>query len=202
MGLLKNIAKSVLPDEVGDLVDSIDDSIGKVKDAVEGVSKEWEMIRNEDGTFQLDFKAIYPDEIEEVTETGTWYTDKNKFYEFHTESNKTDTYTFEVLNKDEVKFVMIDSEINFDKPNYTFIDKRKASSKKNVKDGSSFENAIKAKSVPEEYTYIRNNCEDCELIGQSLVFQNKKPFDKIDMKNKEGKEVSYYFDISSFYGKY
>ncbi len=40
MGLLKNIAKSVLPDEVGDLVDSIDDSIGKVKDAVEGVSKE------------------------------------------------------------------------------------------------------------------------------------------------------------------
>lgn len=40
MGLLKNIAKSVLPDEVGDLVDSIDESIGKVKDAVEGASKE------------------------------------------------------------------------------------------------------------------------------------------------------------------
>lgn len=40
MGLLKNIAKSVLPDEVGDFVDSIDESIGKVKDAVEGASKE------------------------------------------------------------------------------------------------------------------------------------------------------------------
>lgn len=123
---------------------------GSEKDQqVEGFSKEWEMTRNQDGTFVLDFKAISQDEVVESIETGTWYTDKNKFYEFHTESNKTDSYTFEVLNKDEVKFVMIDSEVNFDKPNYTFIDKRKAASKATVKDGSSFENAIKVKSVPE-----------------------------------------------------
>ena len=176
---------------------------GSEKDQqIEGVSKEWEMTRNQDGTYVLDFKATYPDEVEEITETGTWYTEKNKFYEYHKNSNKTDTYTFEVLNKDEVKFVMIDSEIKFDEPNYTFIDKRKASSNETVKDGSSFESAIKVNSVPEEYAYIRGHCEDCELLGQSLIFENNKPFDKIDVKNKEGKEVSYYFNISSFFGKY
>ena len=61
---------------------------------------------------------------------------------------------------------------------------------------------LKVNSVPEEYTYVRGHCDDCEVLGQSLMFENNKPFDKIDVKNKEGKEVSYYFDISSFFGKY
>lgn len=176
---------------------------GSEKDQqIEGVSKEWEMLRKEDGTFVLDFKAITPNETEEFTEKGTWWIEQNKFFEYHTDSNKTDTYKFEVLNKNEIKFEMLNTDVDFENPNYTFIDTRKTLTKKKVKDGSSIENAIKVKSVSGEYAYVRKNCEGCELLGQALLFKNKKPYDKINVRTKAGKELSYYFDISSFYGKF
>ena len=176
---------------------------GSEKDQqIEGVSKEWEMTRKEDGTFVLDFKAISQDEVEEFTEEGTWWTDKNNFYEYHENSDKTDSYTFEVLNDNEIKFEMTSSEVDFNEPNYTFVDKRKTPNTEIAKDGSSIKDAIKVKSVTEEYAYVRNNCDDCTLLGQALLFENGKPYDRINVKNKEGKEISYYFDISSFFGKF
>ena len=176
---------------------------GSEKDQqIEGVSKEWEMTRKKDGTFVLDFKAISQDEVEEFTEEGTWWTDKNNFYEYHENSDKTDSYTFEVLNDNEIKFEMTSSEVDFNEPNYTFVDKRKTPNTEIAKDGSSIKDAIKVKSVTEEYAYVRNNCDDCKLLGQALLFENGKPYDRINVKNKEGKEISYYFDISSFFGKF
>ena len=176
---------------------------GSEKDQqIKGLSKEWEMLRKEDGTFVLDFKAIAPEETQEFTEKGTWWIEQDKFFEYHTESDKTDTYKFEVLNKNEIKFEMLNTDIHFENPNYTFIDKRKVLTNKKVKDGSSIANAIKVKSVPDEYAYVRKNCEGCLLIGQALLFENKKPYDRINVKTKDGKEKSYYFDISSFYGKF
>ena len=172
---------------------------------IEGMRKEWEMTRNDDGTFVLDFKAITAENTEEITEEGTWWTEQNKFYEYHEVTDKTDTYNFEILNKDEIKFDMLSSGVDFNKPDYTFIDKRKkvsTKSKKGEKDGLSIKNAIKVKSVSEEYKIVSERCEGCQLLGQSLIFEKDKPFDMINVKNKEGKEVSYYFDISSFYGKF
>jgi hypothetical protein len=53
--------------------------------------------------------------------------------------------------------------------------------------------------VREEYDYIRKNSPNCKPTGQSLINNNGKPYDVIRVINQEGKEVSYYFDISSFY---
>lgn len=79
------------------------------------------------------------------------------------------------------------------------------SSTKNIgnvqRDGSSFEKAIIAKSISSEYEYVRKVCSDCQFLGQSLVFKKKKPFDILKFKKPNGEEVSYYFDISKFFGK-
>ncbi len=69
------------------------------------------------------------------------------------------------------------------------------------RDGSSFEKAIIAKSIPAEYEYVRKVCFECQILEQSLVFKKKKPYDILKLKKMNGEEVSYYFDISKFYGK-
>jgi hypothetical protein len=62
-----------------------------------------------------------------------------------------------------------------------------------TKDGSSMENAIRVNSVSEEYSIVRSKCIGCSLKSQSLRFDNKdKPFDIL----------TYYFDISKFYGNF
>lgn len=71
-----------------------------------------------------------------------------------------------------------------------------------TKDGSSVENAIAVKSISEEYAYVKKACKGCQLLGQALIFEKKKPYDILKLKKPDGTEVSYYFDISSFYGKW
>tara|TARA_R110002051_G_C8387423_1_gene446172 strand:- start:133 stop:438 length:306 start_codon:yes stop_codon:yes gene_type:complete len=80
------------------------------------------------------------------------------------------------------------------------------SSTKNIstidRDGSSFEKAIIVNSISEEYEYARKVCSNCQLLGQSLTFnKKKKPFDVLEFKKENGEKVSYYFDISKFFGK-
>lgn len=70
-----------------------------------------------------------------------------------------------------------------------------------VPDGSSYEQAIVVKSVIEEYDFVKKACPDCELLGQMLSHYKDKPYDILNMKNSKGEEVSYYFDISKFFGK-
>lgn len=69
------------------------------------------------------------------------------------------------------------------------------------RDGSSFEKAIIVNSIAEEYEYTKKVCRNCKFLGQSLVFHKKKPYDILKYKKPNGKTVSYYFDISSFFGK-
>lgn len=82
---------------------------------------------------------------------------------------------------------------------YSFIDTRK---KDNIKDGSSFDKAIKVNSVSEEYKFIKSNCGDYQVIGQSLSEYKGSMFDIIDVKKPDGSIHSYYFDIKSFFGKF
>lgn len=70
-----------------------------------------------------------------------------------------------------------------------------------LRDGSSFSKAILVKSISEEYDYVRANCSGCQLKGQALAFNKKKPYDILTAITPEGKEKEYYFDISKFYGK-
>lgn len=69
------------------------------------------------------------------------------------------------------------------------------------RDASSFNNAVIAKSIAEEYEYVKRVCLECQFLSQSLVFRKNRPYDVLRFRNPSGEEVTYYFDISEFYGK-
>ena len=71
-----------------------------------------------------------------------------------------------------------------------------------VRDGSSFEKAFKVKDIGEEYEISRKLCPACQLNGQALMSKKNKPYDVLSFTKPDGEKVSYYFDISSFYGKW
>lgn len=166
---------------------------------IEGVEKSWEMKRNEDGTFVLDFKFEQDEEIYNSTEIGNWWVENGKFYEFHKESGETDLYKYEVLNKNQIKFIPESLSVEMNSDNYTFIDTRKNNK---LKDGLSFENAIKVNSVREEYEFVKSNCDSCQVISQSLSEYKGGKYDVIEVSKSDGSIVTYYFDIKSFYGKF
>lgn len=168
------------------------------------LKKEWVMERNSDGTFTLNFKTFYQGKTDELVESGNWWVKGNTFYEYHTNSNKTDTYEYTVLNDEQVKFKMLSTEIDFNDENYTFIDTKfsKEIPKNSTNDGLSLETALKVNSIKEEYEFARNNCNNCQMLGQALLQHKGKPYDKLMLKNAKGEEISYFFDISSFFGKW
>jgi hypothetical protein len=69
------------------------------------------------------------------------------------------------------------------------------------RDGSSYEKAIIANSIPEEYQYVKKICQNCQFLGQSLNYDKGKPYDILKFKKPNGDTISYYFDISKFFGK-
>ena len=75
-------------------------------------------------------------------------------------------------------------------------------------DGSSFEKAIVIQArnendgVSAEYAWIRQHYPGCKINGQSLVDHNKKPYDLIKIKTSDGRDLTIYFDISNFFGKF
>lgn len=173
---------------------------------MEGLSKKWTMVRNADGTFELDFTFYIDGEEEATNETGTWWIQDGQFHEFHDYSQMTDIYDYEVLDKKKVKFKSTVMAMEVNTESYEFTDHKvkdkKSKEKKNKKDGLSIESAIKAKSVAEEYEFVRANCTGCEMVRQALIEHKKKPYDVLTLKKANGEEISYYFDISSFYGKF
>jgi len=162
---------------------------------IEGLKKEWRMTREINGTFILNFKGTYDDETLEWVEYGNWWVDGSTFYEYHSDSEKTDIYKYTVLNDKQVRFEMLNTEIDFDETNYTFIDT------KITKDGLSIENAIKVKNIAEEYEYVKNHCQNCQLLGQALIEREGKFYDELRLKKTDEKEIAYYFDLSSFFGR-
>lgn len=69
------------------------------------------------------------------------------------------------------------------------------------RDGLSFKQAIVVNSITEKYQYVKKVCADCDFVMQSLVFKNDNPYDVLKFEKPDGKKVSYYFDISKFFGK-
>lgn len=91
---------------------------------IKGMSKKWNMKRNPDGTYEINFEFTQDGETIKNTENGKWWTEGNKFFEFHESTGMTDEYEFKVLNVDQVKFKMINTDVDFEKKKYTFIDTR------------------------------------------------------------------------------
>lgn len=92
---------------------------------IEGMSSEWKMTRNIDGTFSLKVKANLNGEIIEVTENGSWWIENDLFHEFHDVSGGTDIYHYEVINKKQIKFKAEKMSIEIVNKNYEFIDTKK-----------------------------------------------------------------------------
>lgn len=173
---------------------------GSEKDQqIEGAEKSWEMTRNSDGTFILDFNYKQDGETQNFVEKGNWWIEDGKFYEFHQGSEKTDVYKYKVIDKNHIKFIAESISIDMNTDHYEFIDTRKNGSQK---DGLSYENAVKVNSVREEYQFVKENCSGCELVSQALTENKGKMYDVLTVTKPNGSTVNYYFDIKSFFGKF
>lgn len=180
---------------------------GSEKDEqMQGLAKKWTMIRNADGTFELDFTAKLDGEDVSSNETGTWWIEDGKFHEYHDYSGMTDIYDYEVLSKNKVKFKSSVMVMEMNTESYEFIDNKvkdkKPKKNKSKNDGLSVETAVKAKSIADEYEFARENCLNCKIIEQALITHKNKPYDILTMEKPDGEKINYYFDISSFYGKF
>ncbi len=89
---------------------------------VEGMTSEWKMTRNLDGTFVLAYKATLDGEIMEGVENGNWWIENGLFHEYHDVSGGTDIYNYEILNKKQIKFKAETMSIEVVNENYEFID--------------------------------------------------------------------------------
>ncbi|MCC8423831.1 hypothetical protein [Mucilaginibacter sp. UR6-11] len=75
-------------------------------------------------------------------------------------------------------------------------------------DGSTIEKAFKLPQVHEqegikaEYAILNKKYPGHKRGGQALLFHDKKPYDAIKIITSDGKEVTTYFDISNFFGKF
>lgn len=74
--------------------------------------------------------------------------------------------------------------------------------------GLSFETAILIDEVHEgdgvaaEYKWLKKNYPGYQSEGQSLTWNNKKPYDIISILLPDGTKQKIYFDISKFFGKF
>jgi tetratricopeptide (TPR) repeat protein len=68
--------------------------------------------------------------------------------------------------------------------------------------GTTAETAIVVGSVSEEYQWLRKYYPGYQMIMQSLVSVDGTPYDILNFKTADGVEMSVYFDISSFFGKW
>lgn len=92
---------------------------------IKGVSKEWEMTRNEDGTFVLDFTFTKDGETHHSEETGKWWIENGRFYEYHNGSDQTDIYEYKKMGRTKVKFKSKSMSTDMNTDSYEFIDTRK-----------------------------------------------------------------------------
>jgi hypothetical protein len=96
----------------------------------DGLSKYWVSCRLDGGKSVLLFVAINSaGEVKQMTENGSWWTSKGKYYELHDVDNVTDSYNYEVLENGDVKFKSIEL-MGKQNDTYEFIDFKMKDDKK------------------------------------------------------------------------
>ena len=74
-------------------------------------------------------------------------------------------------------------------------------------DGFSFKEAIiisdcsNLEGVEQEYVEARKRLGNYQLIRQSLQDQSDRMYDVLELKLEDGREITFYFDITDFFGK-
>jgi uncharacterized protein YcfL len=70
------------------------------------------------------------------------------------------------------------------------------------RDGTSVEKAVIAKSIDAEYQWVASRYPGSDVVAQSLMTKNRKPYDRLEVMLSNGQTIFVYFDISSFFGKW
>ena len=55
--------------------------------------------------------------------------------------------------------------------------------------------------ISAEYAWLKEHYPGYESLGQALLQDGKKPYDRIKIRTSSGQEKEVYFDISHFFGK-
>lgn len=77
----------------------------------------------------------------------------------------------------------------------------KETSRAGEPDGLSCATRVVAPSIPSEYEWVRKHYPGSKVVRQALGECDGAPADKLDVRTAEGKSITLYFDISSFFGK-
>ncbi|KAA3635698.1 MAG: hypothetical protein DWQ02_09465 [Bacteroidetes bacterium] len=88
------------------------------------LSKYWNVERNDDGTFKMEFILDQQGERKQTTESGTWWIKEDKYYELKRGALHPDIYTYEFLSDKKIKFKASSLSINFVNEDYEFIDNK------------------------------------------------------------------------------
>jgi len=68
-------------------------------------------------------------------------------------------------------------------------------------DGLSCATRVIAPSIPAEYEWVKRNYPGAQVEMQALGNCDGAPADELHVKTAQGKHLTLYFDISSFFGK-
>lgn len=124
IGLISFLILSFTSIESGDKNKFVGSWKGSEKDnQTEGTTKYWIQNRYKDGTFVLIFTTVNNCEVEHLAEKGKWWIKDGIFYELHNDG-KTDTYTYEILDDNQIKFKAKNLSLDFENSTYEFIDTR------------------------------------------------------------------------------
>ena len=75
-------------------------------------------------------------------------------------------------------------------------------------DGSSLENAIiisdcdNMEGVDQEYIEVQKRFGNYKLICQSLLNDEGRMFDKLELELEDGRKIEVHFDITDFFGEF
>ncbi len=90
---------------------------------VKGLNMYWVQNRTADGNFTSLFINIdKKGKVESIAEKGKWWVENGVFYELHFVSDKTDVYTYNVLDDERVKFKLKSTELEMANSDYEFVD--------------------------------------------------------------------------------
>jgi len=159
----------------------------------DGVKKEWVFVRFDDGSFNVRIEITTNNKTRILVDMGIWWVENNMYYEFHENTYMIDKYEYEVLNKNQIRFKMVNTEVEFDAVDYEFVDTRLYL----LKSGLSLKDAVEINSIQEEYQFVRKYCIGCEYIGQSSLIDEGISYDIIEMLENDHAVVPYYFTKAS-----
>lgn len=88
---------------------------------IDGVSKNWIMIRKSNGTYKIKFSTKDEEgNSQSFEEKGKWWTSGSQLFEQYEGSDKPAVYTYKILDEKTIHFKISDTEFNNN--NYEFID--------------------------------------------------------------------------------